>query len=140
MNFVTLSQQLSSGVPPGRCDEDSVRRLWWASLATLQEDLLLKASAPIKGVWLAAPLPALYEPALLEHLVGWVWIPEGLPEGISQPLLPVVGGKRPGPGSTSLVPAGRFQRLPLRQEDGNDPLLVLITPRLQVVMFLDGTP
>jgi signal transduction histidine kinase len=28
----------------------------------------------------------------------------------------------------------------LRQEDGNDPLLVLITPRLQVVMFLEGPP
>ena len=140
MNFVTLSQQLSGGVPPGRCDEDSVRRLWWASLATLQEDLLLKQPAPTKGVWLASPLPALYEPALLEHLSGWVWIPAGLPEVLSQPLLPVVGGKRPGPSSTGLGPTGRFQRLPLRQEDGNDPLLVLITPRLQVVMFLDGPP
>ncbi|MFM9088948.1 MAG: sensor histidine kinase, partial [Cyanobium sp.] len=121
MNFVALSQRLVSGVPPGRCDEDSVRRLWWAALATLQEDLLLKEPAPMKGVWLASPLPALYEPALLEHLSGWVWIPAGLPAVLSQPLLPVVGGKRPGPYSTDWVPTGRFQRLPLREEDGNDP-------------------
>ncbi|MFM9072352.1 MAG: sensor histidine kinase [Cyanobium sp.] len=144
VNFVALSQRLVSGVPPGRCDEDSVRRLWWAALATLQEDLLLKEPAPMKGVWLASPLPALYEPALLEHLSGWVWIPAGLqdllPQPQAQPLLPVVERQRPGPGSKDLELTGRFQRLPLREEDGNDPLLLLITPRLQVVILLDGPP
>ena len=137
MKFTALSKQISSGVPPGRCDEDCVRRLWWASLATLQEDLLLQGPSPLEGVWLAAPLPALYEPALLQHLAGWVWIPAGLEEMLpqSQPLLPVVGGQRLG-----TAPPARFQRLALRPQDGNDPLLVLITPRLQVAMLLDGPP
>jgi signal transduction histidine kinase len=137
VNFVTLRQQLSSGVPPGRCDEDCVRRLWWAALATLQDDLLLKEPTPLQGVWLASPLPALYEPALLQHLAGWVWIPAGLQEvlPLTQPLLPVVGGRSSGP-----APMVGVQRLPLRPEDGNDPLLVLITPRLQVALLLDGPP
>jgi signal transduction histidine kinase len=137
VNFVTLRQQLSGGVPPGRCDEDCVRRLWWAALATLQEDLLLKEPSPLRGIWLASPLPALYEPRLLQHLAGWVWIPAGLQEVLpqTQPLLPVVGAERP---SGAPPPGGK--RLPLRPEDGNDPLLVLITPRLQVAMLLDGPP
>jgi signal transduction histidine kinase len=33
-----------------------------------------------------------------------------------------------------------FQRLPLRQEDGTDPLLLLITERLQVALAVDGPP
>lgn len=137
MNFVSLRQQLANGVPTGRCDEDSVRRLWWASLATLQEDLLMKEPEPLPGVWLAAPLPALYEPVLLQHLAGWVWTPAGLAERVPHPplLLPVGGDQRP-----ATLASGRWQRLPLRQEDGQDPLLVLITPRLQVAMLLDGPP
>ena len=137
MSFTALRQQLSRGVPPGRCDEDCVRRLWWASLATLQEDLLLRNAAPLQGFWLASPLPALYEPVLLRDLRGWVWTPAGLADVLpqAQPLLPVggEGDSRPGAG-------GGFQRLPLRNEDGDDPLLVLITPRLQVALLLDGPP
>jgi hypothetical protein len=114
VNFVTLRQQLSGGVPPGRCDEDCVRRLWWAALATLQEDLLLKEPTPLQGVWLASPLPALYEPGLLQHLAGWVWIPAGLQEVLpqTQPLLPVVGAEGP---ASAPPPGGK--RLPLRPEE-----------------------
>ena len=36
-----LRQLLAGGVPPGRGDEDSVRRQWWAALACLQEEFLL---------------------------------------------------------------------------------------------------
>ena len=59
-----LRALLADGVPAGQGDEDSVRRQWWAALATVQADLL-GASPPQPGVWLAAPLPALYEPTLL---------------------------------------------------------------------------
>ncbi|MEB3316973.1 MAG: histidine kinase dimerization/phospho-acceptor domain-containing protein [Cyanobacteriota bacterium] len=126
-------------MPPGRCDEDCVRRLWWASLATLQEDLLLQDATPLQGVWLAAPLPALYEPALLRDLSGFVWTPAGLADVLPQvqPLLPLPMARERGTGAPA---SGGFQRLPLREADGNDPLLVLITPRLQVALLLDGPP
>ncbi len=132
VNLQQLRRLLAEGVPPGRGDEDSVRRQWWAALATLQEDLLLPGPSP-RGLWLAAPLPALYEPRLLLRLQGWVWAPPGMDKLLpaSSPLLP---GKR---GSTA-APGTSFQRLPLRPADGTDPLLLLITPRLQVALALEG--
>ncbi len=129
-----LREQLAQGVPAGRSDDDSVRRQWWAALATLQEDFLLPCGAQA-GVWLAAPLPALYEPPLLQQLQGWVWAPAQLGDllQVSSPLLP------PGVNAGAVVTGG-FQRLPLLEGDGTDPLLLVITPRLQVAMTLLGGP
>ena len=117
-----LREQLAQGVPAGRSDDDSVRRQWWAALATLQEDFLLPCGAQA-GVWLAAPLPALYEPPLLQQLQGWVWAPAQLGDllQVSSPLLP------PGVNAGAVVTGG-FQRLPLLEGDGTDPLLLVITP------------
>ena len=134
MNLQQLRQLLAEGVPPGRGDEDSVRRQWWAALATLQEDLLLPGPSP-KGLWLAAPLPALYEPRLLLRLQGWVWAPPGMDK-----LLPASAALLPSSRGATAAPGASFQRLPLRDADGTDPLLVLITPRLQVALALEGPP
>lgn len=129
-----LRRELSQGAPPGRSDDDSVRRLWWAALATLQDDLLASSDPP-QGLWLAAPLPALYEPGLLEGLRGWVWAPEQIGTLLpSPPLLPVAGAGSP-PGQSP-----GFRRLALRQEDGTDPLLIVITPGLQVGLAIEGAP
>ena len=53
-----------------------MRRLWWAALETLQQEMI--ETEVNQGIWVAAPLPALYEPQLLRHLEGWVWAPEQL--------------------------------------------------------------
>jgi signal transduction histidine kinase len=134
-----LRLRLAEGVPAGRGDEDSVRRQWWAALATLQDDLL-PFGAERRGVWLAAPLPALYEPDLLRRLQGWVWAPAEIDDLLqrSAPLLPGAGGSE-GLGEGPDL-SGNLQRLPLREADGTDPLLVLITPRMQVALALDGPP
>ncbi len=136
VSLSVLRQRLAQDVPAGHGDEDSVRRQWWAALATLQEEFLPKLE-PLSGVWLASPLPALYEPQLLGQLQGWVWTPAAidtlLPQGA--PLLPGVRG----PAAAKEGQAAAFERLPLREEDGTDPLLLLITPRLQVAMALEGT-
>lgn len=138
MSLAGLRNLLAEGAPPGRGDEDSVRRQWWAALATLQEDLL-PGAGEADGLWLAAPLPALYEPVLLRRLQGWVWSPAPI-EALLQPGAPLLPGRaaappaaRGGPG-----PAEGFRRLPLQESDGTDPLLVLITERLQVALALDG--
>jgi signal transduction histidine kinase len=117
-----------------------VRRQWWAALATLQDDLLGgEGDGESRGLWLAAPLPALYEPALLARLRGWVWAPTAIDQFLAPgaPLLPA-GLATPRRGSPSL--AEGFQRLPLREADGTDPLLLLITERLQVALAVDGPP
>jgi hypothetical protein len=122
-------------VPAGSSDDDSVRRQWWAALATLQEDFLLPLGAQ-QGVWMASPLPALHEPALLQQLQGWVWAPAELGDLLQagSPLLP------PGVSTAPARAAGGFQRLPLLEADGTDPLLLVLTPRLQVAMALLGDP
>jgi signal transduction histidine kinase len=130
-----LRQRLAEGVPVGSSDDDSVRRQWWAALATLQDDFLLPLGAQ-QGVWLASPLPALHEPALLQQLQGWVWAPAELGDLLQagSPLLP------PGVSTAPARAAGGFQRLPLLEADGTDPLLLVLTPRLQVAMALLGDP
>jgi len=136
VSLAELRTRLAAEVPPGRGDEDSVRRQWWAALATLQEDLLAPGPGADRGVWLAAPLPALYEPRLLQRLQGWVWAPAGveqlLPSGPA--LLP--GRHRKGQRDG----CHGFRRLPLQAGDGTDPLLLLITPAVQVALALDGPP
>jgi hypothetical protein len=129
--FTDLRQRLAQDVPQGRCDEIGVRRLWWAALETLQQDLLERGIE--RGIWLAAPLPALYEPELLKHLQGWVWAPERLDQLSPHPTAL--------PGRLSSDEPGTLQgcqRLSLRRDDGDDPLLLVITPEVQVALALHG--
>lgn len=136
ISLEALRHCLCEGVPAGRSDDDSVRRQWWAALATLQDDLLL-GQEPLKGLWLAAPLPALYEPVVLSRLQGWIWAPKELEELLpaGPPLLPST------PGSSTASPAlAAVERLALQAGDGLDPLLVVITPTVQVGLCLDGPP
>ena len=134
VSLAELRRLLAADVPPGRADEDGVRRQWWAALATLQEDLLLPAP-PGRGVWLAAPLPALYESRLLQRLQGWVWAPAGVEQLLPSPA-PLLPGQR-GAGQAF---ASGYRRLPLHDNDGTDPLLLLITPTVQVALALEGAP
>ncbi len=131
-----LRQRLAEGVPAGRGDEDGVRRQWWAALATLQEDFLLPLQ-PLRGLWIASPLPALYEPELLRQLRGWVWTPPEVGSVLEDrpPLLPgsLTGQARPA----DAAPPG-FERLILDEDDGTDPFLLLFTPQFQVAMALEG--
>ena len=77
MLLQSIHQQMAQGVSSGGSDDSTARRMWWAALETLQETLLKNEEAP-SGVWLAAPLPALYSPQLLNSLQGWVWAPQAL--------------------------------------------------------------
>jgi signal transduction histidine kinase len=136
-SLADLRARLAEGVPAGHGNDDAVRRQWWAALDTLQRDILLKegdGGPPSAGLWLASPLPALYEPALLERLQGWVWAPAELAA-----LLPPGGSLLPGQRSRSQL-AGGFRRLALTSEDGTDPVLVVITTAVQVALCLDGPP
>jgi len=133
-----LRQQLAEGVPPGRGDEDSVRRQWWAALATLQEDFLLPLQ-PLTGVWIASPLPALYEPELLRQLQGWVWTPAEVGTLLEHPA-PLLPGGLGGTARPAAASPSHFERLILEPDDGTDPFLLLFTPQLQLAMALEGEP
>tara|TARA_Y100001968_G_C19448802_1_gene767098 strand:- start:4324 stop:5700 length:1377 start_codon:yes stop_codon:yes gene_type:complete len=140
INLITIDaiqQRMAEGVPKGRIDETTVRRLWWAALDTLQTEILMPMDLT-KGLWIASPLPALYEPRLLNRFHGWVWAPEEL-EKLHQGY-----GLLPPSRARSLDTANHhdlseaFTRLPLRAKDGNDPLLIIITPEIQIALALQG--
>ncbi len=130
---------MAEGVPVGRVDEEIVRRLWWAALDTLQDEILLPMNLK-KGLWLASPLPALYEPKLLNRLKGWVWAPDELSRlnFLNTALLPPASLRSIAAENVSVSP--HFTRLPLLQEDGHDPLLIVITPDVQIALALQGKP
>jgi hypothetical protein len=127
--LVELRQELAAAAPIGGADEVGVRRQWWAALAVLQE-MLVELPSP-HGLWLAAPLPALYEPSLLQRFHGWVWTPAN--PANQRPELP-----GSSPQQQKLGP--KIWQLLLNESDGTDPLLVLITAKLQVALALSGEP
>lgn len=143
MLLQSIHQQMAQGVSSGGSDDSTARRMWWAALETLQETLLKNEEAP-SGVWLAAPLPALYSPQLLNSLQGWVWAPQAL-GALTSPttsLLPpdlLRAGQSHGEETHSLH-TSTFRRLPLHEEDSHDPLLVVITAKVQIALALHGGP
>ena len=132
-----IQERMAVGVPAGSIDEATVRRLWWAALDTLQEEIFMNIDLK-GGIWLASPLPALYDPRLLEMLSGWVWAPDGLKtlQFSNVGLLPPSRARSMN--SENNFGTLNFQRFPLLEEDGNDPLLIIITSKLQVALALQG--
>ncbi len=138
ITLIDLQDRMAEGVPPGKVDESTVRRLWWAALETLQVDILLPME-PKQGLWLASPLPALYEPKLLDFLKGWVWAPEEL-ETLQTPCSTLLPPSRVKSIKDINDIGGGYQRFQLRNDDGYDPLLLIITPQVQVALALQGHP
>ncbi len=139
VTIASLQERMAEGVPNGNSDEETVRRLWWAALDTLQSEILLPMNFT-RGLWLSSPLPALYEPKLLKKLKGWVWTPKEL--GNLQ--IPSVGLLPPScvmsfNQKNDAINAS-YNRLNLQVEDGNDPLLLVITPEIQIALALQGMP
>ena len=130
-----LQKRMAHGVPDVSCSESAVRRMWWAALDTLQSDILLPMDLN-RGLWLSSPLPALYEPKLLKKFQGWVWAPKDL-LNLTHPSFGVL------PPSQSVEmdlnrDSTNYERLTLLEEDGNDPLLIVITPEIQIALALEG--
>ncbi len=135
----SIQLRMAEGVPAGRVDEQIVRRLWWAALDTLQEEILLKMNLS-RGLWFAAPLPALYESKLLNRLNGWVWAPDELATLHHPSTAFVLPSHSKSIEHEKKLNKGSFNRLPLRENDGFDPLLMIITPEVQVALALQGKP
>ncbi len=128
---------MAEGLPIGRLDETTVRRLWWAALDTLQEDILAHIDLNM-GIWLASPLPALYESSLLKRLRGWVWAPEEFSQFQYPNTFLLPPSRHRSINETNASGEFSYQHLRLLKEDGHDPLLIIITPEVQVALALQG--
>ena len=141
-NLITLKdlqQRMAAGVPLGTIDENTVRRLWWGALDTLQNQILLPMNLS-KGIWLSSPLPALYEPKLLKSLQGWVWAPEALENFQNSSTGLLLPSCSLSLNQTGDIHKSNFNRLKLFEEDGNDPLLIIISQEIQIALALQGKP
>jgi len=130
-----LQKRMAQGVTQATSSESAVRRMWWAALDTLQSDILLPMNLS-RGLWLSSPLPALYEPKLLKKFQGWVWAPKDLLNLTN----PSFGMLPPSKSFAMDIPnhSSKYERLTLLEEDGNDPLLIVITPEIQIALALEG--
>ena len=133
----SLQKRMAEGVPHSSCNESSLRRMWWAALDTLQSEILLPMNLS-RGLWLSSPLPALYEPKLLRKFQGWVWAPKDL-LNLKNPSMGMMLPPSQSLSGDSHNDDSGYERLTLLEEDGIDPLLIVITPEIQIALALEGT-
>ena len=117
-------------------DDDTSRRMWWASLEVVQKEFLLH-NYHDGGIWVASPLPALNEKKFFSKLQGWLWVPDGFPYFKKEN-----AGFLPGDLSKKIKSDNNFSSnykvLNLNPKDGYEPFLMIITPNLQCILTIAG--
>ena len=127
---------LIKGVQTTYVDDDTSRRMWWASLEVIQKEFL-SHNFHEGGIWVASPLPALNEKKFFTKLKGWLWSPEGFPYFKKDN-----AGFLPGYPSKENQDASNFNSnykvLNLNPKDGYEPFLMIITPNFQCILTIAG--
>ncbi len=117
-------------------DDDTSRRMWWASLEVIQTEFLAQ-NYQKGGIWVASPLPALNDKKFFDKLHGWLWAPEGFPYFQKEN-----AGFLPANDSTRIKKdldfVSSYKVLNLNQKDGYDPFLMIITPNFQCILSIVG--
>ena len=131
-----IQDLLIKGVQTIHVDDDSSRRMWWASLEVIQKDFLSQ-NYKHGGIWVASPLPALNDKKFLNQFYGWLWSPEGFPyfQNENAGFLPVNNSDKI---KKDFDLASNYKVLNLRQEDGYEPFLMIITPNFQCILSILG--
>ena len=117
-------------------DDDTSRRMWWASLEVIQKQFLSQ-NYKKGGVWVASPLPALNDKRFFNKLHGWLWSPEGFPyfQNENAGFLPVNHSDKK---KKDIDLASNFKVLNLSEKDGYEPFLLIITPNFQCILSIIG--
>ncbi len=131
-----IQELLIKGVHNIYVDDDTSRRMWWASLEVIQKEFLPQ-NCQKGGVWAASPLPALNEKKLFNQLQGWLWSPEGFPyfQKENAGFLPVNHSTKI---KNDLDFISNYKVLNLSQEDGYAPFLMIITSNFQCILSITG--
>ncbi len=131
-----IQELLIKGVQTIYVNDDTSRRMWWASLEVIQKDFLSQ-NYKQGGMWVASPLPAFNDKKFLNQLHGWLWSPEGFPyfQNENVGFLPVNNSEKI---KKDFDLFSNYKVLNLSQEDGYEPFLMIITPNFQCVLSIVG--
>ena len=131
-----IQDLLIKGVQTIHVDDDTSRRMWWASLEVIQKEFLSQ-NYQQGGIWVASPLPALNDKKFFNKLHGWLWSPEGFPyfQKENAGFLPVNHSARI---KNDLDFISNYKILNLSQDDGYEPFLMIITPSFQCILSITG--
>ena len=131
-----IQDLLIKGVKTIFVDDDSSRRMWWASLEVIQKDFLSQ-NCTKGGIWVASPLPAFNDKKFFNQLQGWLWSPEGFPYFKSENagFLPVNNSEKI---KNDFDLVSNYKVLNLSQKDGYEPFLMIITPNFQCILSIAG--
>ncbi len=131
----TIQDMLFQGSQTKFVDDDTARRMWWASLEVVQKEFLSK-NYHEGGIWVASPLPVLNEKKFLSNLYGWLWSPEGFPyfKKDNFGFLPVDQSKK----NRGDFEVKNYKVLDLNPKDGYEPFLMILTPNFQCILTIAG--
>ncbi len=131
-----IQDLLLQGLNTTYVDDETSRRMWWASLEVVQKEFL--SSSPLEGgFWVASPLPALTDKKCLTKMKGWLWAPEGFPyfQRENAGLLPVNNSKTINEDISFIE---NYKVLNLNIKDGYEPFLIIITTNFQCLLTIAG--
>ena len=119
-------------------DDDTSRRMWWASLEVIQKEFLSQ-NYQKGGLWVASPLPALNDKKFFNKFDGWLWAPEGFPyfQKDTAGFLPV-NQNHSAKKKNDLDFIKNYKVLNLSKKDGYEPFLMIITPNFQCILSIAG--
>ena len=131
-----IQDLLLQGLNTTYVDDETSRRMWWASLEVIQKEYL-SHSFHEGGLWVASPLPALTDKKYSSKMQGWLWSPEGFPYFQQDN-----AGFLPADHSKSIKRDSNYIRnykvLNLSPKDGYEPFLMIITPNFQCLLTIAG--
>ena len=131
-----IQDLLLEGLQTKHVDDETSRRMWWASLEVIQKEFLSQ-NYHEGGIWIASPLPALNEKKFFNKLQGWLLSPEGFPYFKKK-----YAGFLPGNHTKSIRGNSEFSSnyrvLNLNPKDGYEPFLMIITPNFQCILTIAG--
>ena len=131
-----IQDLLLQGLNTPYVDDETSRRMWWASIEVVQKECLANTSYD-GGLWVASPLPALTDKKYLNKMKGWLWSPEGFPYFYNN-----YAGLLPADDSIKIKDDTNFIRnykvLHLNAKDGYEPFLIIITTNFQCVLTIAG--
>ena len=131
-----IQDLLIKGFQTINVDDDTSRRMWWASLEVIQKEFLSQ-NCQQGGIWVASPLPALNDKKTFNQLHGWLWSPEGFPyfQKENAGFLPVNHSAKI---TKDFDLISNYKVLNLSQKDGYEPFLMIITPNFQCILSIAG--